>query len=131
MNLFTNLKAFRIFALCAFAAVLAAGALAAPDQTWTGTLVDSSCYLKEGASGNDHMGMKACGTACLKMGQPAGIVTADKKFFLLIVASPAVADYSGQPIRVSGSIKNGAIVVSKFEVKKGASWTVVKLPDMM
>jgi hypothetical protein len=127
------MKMVRILALCALVAgTVAAGYTA--DQTWTGSLVDASCYLKDGASmasGNDHMGTKSCGTTCLKLGQPAGIVTADKKFILLIVPSPSVAEYAGEPIRVTGTIKSGAIVVSKFEVKKGDGWKVVKLPAMM
>jgi hypothetical protein len=128
-----TMKMVRILALCALLGSAVPTGYAA-DQTWTGSLIDASCYLKDGASmasGNDHMGMKNCGTVCLKMGQPAGILTSDKKMILLIVPSPSVAEYVGQPIRVTGALKNGAIVVSKFEVKKGDGWKVVKLPEMM
>jgi hypothetical protein len=127
------MKAARILAVCAMMVSAAVYGHAA-DQTWTGSLVDASCYLKDGAamaSGNNHMGMKDCGTVCLKMGQPAGILTPEKKLILLIVPSPSVAEYVGEPIRVTGALKNGAIVVSKFEVKKGDGWKVVKLPEMM
>jgi len=129
------MKAIRTFAFWAVLALaLAAASNFAADQTWTGSLVDASCYLKDGASmasGNNHMGMKDCGTVCLKMGQPAGILTPEKKLILLILPSPAVADYVEQPIRVTGTLKNGAIVVTKFEVKKGDGWKTVKLPNMM
>jgi hypothetical protein len=123
----------RILAVGAMIAAATACACAA-DQTWTGSLVDASCYLKDGASmasGNNHMGMKDCGTVCLKMGQPAGILTPEKQLILLVLASPSVAEFVGQPIRVTGTLKNGAIVVTKFEVKKGAGWKTIKLPDMM
>lgn len=126
-------KRIRILAICAIVATASACAHAA-GQVWTGSLVDASCYLKDGASigsGNNHMGMKDCGTVCLKMGQPAGILTPEKKLILLVLASPAVAEFVGQPIRVTGTLKDGAIVVTKFEVKKGDSWKTIKLPDMM
>ena len=77
------------------------------------------------------MGMKQCGQACLKMGRPAGIVTADKKFFVLLAPSPDVADYVGQPIRVTGKLRNGSILVDKLEVKKSGNWVAVKLNTMM
>lgn len=127
------MKTARVLALCAWMAVAAVCGCAA-EGIWTGSLVDASCYLRDGAamaSGNNHMGMKDCGTVCLKMGQPAGILTPEKKLILLILPSPSVAEYVGEPIRVTGTLKNGAIVVSRFEVKKGDGWKVVKLPEMM
>jgi hypothetical protein len=65
------------------------------------------------------------------MGKPAGIVTADKKFFVLLAPSPDVAEFVGQTIRVTGKLKNGAILVDKLEVKKGSSWVAAKLSTMM
>ena len=117
--------------------LLLAGALggasrAEQNQTWTGSLVDASCYLTDSTqTGNEHMGMKQCGMACLKMGRPAGILTSDKKFFVLIAPSPDIADYVGQPIRVTGKIRNGSILVDKFEVKKSGAWVAIKLSAMM
>jgi hypothetical protein len=102
------------------------------NQVWTGSLVDASCYATDSAqSGDEHMGMKQCGQACLKMGRPAGIVTPDKKFFVLLAPSPDVADYVGQPIRVTGKLRNGSILVDKLEVKKSGAWVTVKLSTMM
>jgi hypothetical protein len=120
-----------VILLAAMAAVMAARATE-QNQVWTGSLVDASCYLTDDAqTGNDHMGMKECGMACLKMGRPAGIVTADKKFFVLIAPSPDLAGYVGQPIRVTGKLRGGSILVDKFEVRETAGWTVVKLSTMM
>lgn len=102
------------------------------NQIWTGSLVDASCYLTDNAqSGNEHMGMSQCGVACLKMGRPAGIVTAEKKFFVLIAPSPDIAEYVGQPIRITGKLRNGSILVDKLEVKKSNTWVAVKLSTMM
>jgi hypothetical protein len=129
------MKAIRTFASWAMLVLaLAAGSNFAADQTWTGSLIDARCYLKYGgsmASGNNHMGTNGCGTVCLRLGQPAALLTPAKKVILLVVPSPAVADYVGQPVRVTGTLKDGAIVVNKFEVKKGDVWKSVVLPNMM
>jgi hypothetical protein len=126
------MKIIPILALCALLASSARLGAAEQNQTWTGSLVDASCYLTDNMqAGNDHMGMKNCGAACLKMGRPAGIVTADKKFFVLIAPSPDLTEYVGQAIRVTGKIRNGSILVDKLEVKKGTDWVAVKLSVMM
>ena len=121
--------------------ILAAGALLAgavwyghaeQNQVWTGTLVDASCYLTDNTqTGNDHTGMKECGKACLQMGRPAGILTGDKTFFVLIAPSPDLANYVAQTVRVTGKLRNGSILVDKLEVKKGSGWATVKLSTMM
>jgi hypothetical protein len=122
----------RFLAVCVLLAGAAISMRAEQNQIWTGSLVDASCYMTDSAqANNDHMGMKSCGTACLKMGKPAGIVTADKKFFILLAPSPDIADYVGQPIRVTGKLRNGSILVDKLEVKKGTGWEPVKLSSMM
>src|SRR5580698_895213 len=115
------MKTMRIVAVLAFLAAVAGGAAlrAGENQVWTGSLVDASCYATDNTqSGDEHMGMKQCGQACLKMGRPAGIVTSDKKFFVLLAPSPDVAEYVGQPIRVTGKLRNGSILVDTFAVKK-------------
>jgi hypothetical protein len=102
------------------------------NQVWTGSLVDASCYLTDTTqTGNDHMDMKSCGTACLKMGRPAGMVTSDRKFFVLLAPSPDIAEFVGQTIRVTGKLRNGSILVDQLEVKKAAGWVTVKLSTMM
>ncbi|MGA2510432.1 MAG: hypothetical protein ABSG27_09380 [Candidatus Acidiferrales bacterium] len=126
------MKIARMLAVCVLLAGAARTFGAEQNQVWTGSLVDASCYTTDSAqSGNDHMGMKSCGTACLKMGRPGGIVTADKKFFVLLAPSPDMADYVGQTIRVTGKLRNGSILVDKLEVKKGTGWMEVKLSTMM
>jgi hypothetical protein len=126
------MKIARILAVCGLLAAMAAPLRAEQNQVWTGSLVDASCYLTDQAQGgNDHMGMKNCGTACLKMGRPAGLVTPDKKFFILAVPSPDIADYVGQTIRVTGKLRGGSILVDKLEVKKDGNWIVAKFNTMM
>jgi hypothetical protein len=126
------MKILRVLAVCGLLAAMMAPLRAEQNQVWTGSLVDASCYLTDQAqAGNDHMGMKSCGTACLKMGRPAGLVTPDKKFFILAVPSPDIAEYAGQTIRVTGKLRSGSILVDKLEVKKGGSWVSAKFNTMM
>ena len=127
-----GLKIIRILAIGALLASAASILRAEPNRIWTGTLVDASCYATDTTqSGNDHLDMKRCGTACLKMGKPAGIVTADKKFLVLLAPSPDIAEYVGQTIRVTGKFRNGAILVDKLEVKTNTGWITAKLSTMM
>ncbi|HEV7732053.1 MAG TPA: hypothetical protein VGR62_07820 [Candidatus Binatia bacterium] len=58
--------------------VLAAGAVA----TITGEVVEVSCFLQLGKRGDAH---RACGAACIRHGQPAGIVDAAGTLTLLFV----------------------------------------------
>ncbi len=126
------MKMIRIVTALALLVGMLGIARAEENQIWTGSLVDASCYLTDSSqSGNEHMGMKECGMACLKMGRPAGIVTPDKKFFVLVAPSPDIAEYVGQPIRVTGKLRNGSILVDKLEVKKPSGWVAVKLSAMM
>jgi len=128
------MKALRILAAVSLLSILLgySASRAEENQVWTGSLVDASCYMTDNTqTGNEHMGMKQCGTACLKMGRPAGIVTSDKKFFVLLAPAPDIADYVGQPIRVTGKLRNGSILVDKLEVKKSNAWVAVKLNTMM
>ena len=101
---------------------------AAEKSTWSGTLVDAYCYLQDNSNvGNDHSGVKDCGTDCLKNGRPAGLLTDDKKFFTIVAPAPALAKYVGQPIRVTGELYSGAIVADKLEVKQGGKWVAVDI----
>jgi ABC-type oligopeptide transport system substrate-binding subunit len=102
-------------------------AVSAADASYTGTLVDSKCYLAHGATTNDHGSNKGCGTLCLKGGTPGGLLTSDKKFYPLLAPSVALAPYVGEEIRVSGSMVSGSINVSKVEVNENGNWKEVKL----
>jgi hypothetical protein len=97
-----------------------------------GTLVDSKCYLMDNKdTGNDHGGMKGCGTMCLKGGNPAALVTKDKKFYALIVAAPVLASYVGQTLRVHGTLYGTALNVDKAEVLKDGKWVTIDIGQMM
>lgn len=103
----------------------------AESKTLEGQLVDSKCYLKMGMKGNDHGSMPGCGSACAKGGNPVGILTAEGKYTTLGVAAPAVADYVGQTVRASGTIKEGVFLPDKLEAKQGNAWKEIKLGPTM
>jgi hypothetical protein len=120
-------KVLLLSAFAALALVIAFSAVRAADMTYSGTLVDSKCYLAHGATTNDHGTNKGCGTLCLKGGTPGGLLTSDKKFYPLLAPSVALAPYVGEEIRVSGSMVSGSINVSKVEVNENGNWKEVKL----
>ncbi len=78
--------------------------------TVTGTLVDVACYLDDGDSGNDHMGMKKCGTECLKGGSPAGLLVGTK-LYILAFPAPAFADCVGKQVELTGDLYNSTNLI--------------------
>lgn len=121
-----------------FTALLLAALAASPalvgaqnQITVEGTLVDSKCYLGMGEKDEAHGQMAACGSMCLKGGQPAGLVTADDTFHVLVASSTALAPHVGHTVRVTGMVKNGALIVSKAERSANGSYTEIELPSMM
>ncbi len=75
----------------------------AAKATLTGTLVDVACYLDDNDTGNDHGGMKACGTECLKGGSPAGLLVG-KKLYILAFPAGVFATYVGQKMELTGTV---------------------------
>ena len=75
------------------ASAVGAICLYAAEKTVTleGTLVSSACYFENDShpTGNDMGGRKACGSECLKRGDPAGLVTKEKEFHVLAATSLA------------------------------------------
>lgn len=55
-------------------------AAAKKEVTIKGEIVDSGCYIADNKMGADH---KECADKCISSGMPLGLVTADKKFYLL------------------------------------------------
>ena len=99
--------------------------------TLKGTLVDTKCFLQDGEKGNDHEGMKACGTDCLKDGTPAGLLT-DKGLYILVFPSPTFADYVGKTLEVTGKVYGkGNLVPDKASVVEKGKKTAIKLKSMM
>jgi hypothetical protein len=126
----------RLLVLTAFvviAAYLYAADKAEKKTTLEGTLVSSACYLESDShpTGNDMGGKKACGSECLKRGDPAGLVTKEKEFHILVAPSVALAPYVGQQVRVTGTDHNGTVGVEKAEVAKDGGWEEINLKSKM
>lgn len=125
-------EAGRLMLFTGIAIAVLLSPLLAQSDTWEGTLVDSKCYLADNSlTGNDHGAMKECGTMCLKMGQPAGLVASDGSFHPIIASSLALAPYVGRPIRVQGTSHGDSIVATTIEVNASGTWQEVKLGGMM
>ncbi len=90
-------------------------------------LYGRKCYLRAGMTDNDHAGVKGCGTACVNAGNPIGLLTAEGKYYTLVIPAPQVAEHVGQTLRASGTIKSGSLVPDQLEMKEGGSWKEVKI----
>ncbi len=117
-------------ALVASALALSCMSATAEDNvTLEGTLVSSSCYLgsPNHPTGNDMGGRKGCGTFCLRRGDPAGLVTKENAFHVLVAASVVLAPYVGSQVRVTGVDHNGDIAVRKVELENNGTWKEIDL----
>ena len=114
--------------LLSLATILAVSPLAfAADHTdtWTGEIVDLACYVAQGAKGPDHAG---CAKACVKNGQPMGLLTDDGTLVLLAAdhkdGAPyeALKDLAGDRAEVAGTLaeKDGMKVVTVTGSKAAA-----------
>ena len=95
--------------------------------TVEGELVSAKCYLRADLTGNDHLGMTGCGTACVTSGNPVGLLTAAGKYYTLVMPAPEIADHIGRRLRASGTIKAGSVVPDKLEMEEGDSWKEVEI----
>jgi hypothetical protein len=124
----------RLLVLVAFA--VGASCLYAAEEkekvTLEGTLVSSACYLESDShpTGNDMGEQKGCGSRCLTHGDPAGLVTKEKQFHILVAPSLKLAPYVGQEVRVTGIDHNGVIAVEKAEVSKDGEWKEIELKSL-
>jgi hypothetical protein len=70
---------------------------------------------------------KGCGEFCLRHGDPAGLVTKDNEFHVLIASSLKFAPYVGSKVRITGIDHNGNIAVKRAEVSDGGAWKEIVL----
>ncbi|MDX1644520.1 MAG: hypothetical protein R3244_09215 [Thermoanaerobaculia bacterium] len=103
--------------LVALALVAAAPVVQAEEMSWTGEVLDLACYVAKGAHGADHAG---CAKACVKGGQPMGLLTEDGTVVLLAAnhddGAPyeALKDWAGSTVVVTGELveRDGMKLVS-------------------
>lgn len=127
----TSILTLALILVVAVGAAVAKSPAAKP-TTIEGTLVDTKCYFADAANrGNDHGPVKGCGTICAKAGSPVGILTTAGKHYALVVPAPAVAEFVGQTVRATGTVREGSFVPTKLEAKKGNNWQEIKLGGSM
>lgn len=123
------MRSVLVFSVVALMATV--GVTAQETVTVEGTLVDSSCYLGMGMTQNDHGNMEACGTACLRMGQPGGIVTSDGTFHAIVAPASKLAPHAGHTVRITGMLKEGVIMATKAEMNANGRYTEFDIKGMM
>ncbi len=114
---------FIMIAAAGMIAMIAAGANPQGTKKITGEVVDVSCYVAEGARGEGH---KACATACLKAGEPGGILEEKTGNVYLVVtgdhSNPAtkLLPHVAKTVEVTGTInKRGGIrTIDITEIKE-------------
>ena len=81
---------------------------AAGEQTITGEVIDTSCYLQHGDStGETH---RACAVECARQGVPLGLLTPSGTIYLPIAMTHKDAynkpllPYAGRKVRVKGRV---------------------------
>ena len=87
------------------------------EGSWTGEVIDLACYVGSGGQGAEH---SDCAKACIKGGQPMGLLTDDGTLVLLAADSKdgqpyeALKDMAGDKASVSGTLakKDGMKVVT-------------------
>lgn len=100
-------------------------------QTLTGEVVDISCYLQLGKTGEKHID---CGSKCARSGQPVGLLTAKKELYVLMAEEhhprrdgqadirSTMANFMGKQVTVTGMVqqrKEGkAVFVSYMDLAK-------------
>jgi len=80
----------------------------AKPASWTGEIVDMSCYTGHGATGEKHG--HECGAKCVANGTPMGLLTSNGKVMLLVLdhdnADPynACKGWVGDKVEVTGTL---------------------------
>lgn len=103
----------------------------AKPMTISGELVDISCYMQLGKTGEKHID---CGSKCARSGQPVGILTANKDLYIVVAEEhhprrdgqadirEQLAANMGKQVAATGMVqhtKQGrAIFVSAVDLKK-------------
>ena len=115
-----RLTAFAVLTLLAAVAPVAQAA----EMTWSGEVLDLSCYVAQGAKGDDHAG---CAKKCVKGGQPMGLLAEDGTVVLLAAdhkdGAPyeALKDWAGEMVEVSGELtERDGLKVVKVTASKAA-----------
>lgn len=93
-------------------------------KTIKGEVIDISCYVTAGAKGEDH---KTCALACIKAGEPAGILEEGTgKVYLIITSdhmtnpSEKILPFVAKTVEATGTIaeKSGISTIDIKDIKE-------------
>ena len=105
--------------------ILIGASMPAADQTWTGRISDDKCgashdqmiaasnkelHTISGAAEHD------CTLACIKDAAKYVFITNGKVYKIANQSLPALPQYAGQPLQVSGDLQGETITISKVTV---------------
>lgn len=100
-------------------ATLAGAPLA--QQTWTGTISDSSCKGHHEPGGEAGLPDKPndCVLACVRGGSKFVLVTDDKKMFLIAKQDdPLLQKHAAAKVTVTGTLANDVLTIANIELAK-------------
>jgi len=128
-------------ALSVLAVLVFSGRAFAVEKTIKGEVIDVSCYVAEGAKGDAH---KECAIACIKAGQPAGILEegtgkvyiAAKEEDHMKNPGTELLPYVAKMVEVKGNVnERGTVAIIDVkeikEIRNAASMTEEKSSGMM
>jgi len=111
-----------LFTLLTIAALLCGGAaLFADEGSWTGEVLDLTCYERNGAHGPDHA---SCAQRCLNNGNEVALLVDGELVKVDAAASDAEAiktlrEHGGKNVKVTGSAKEAdgttTVTIQKVE----------------
>ena len=90
-------------------------------RTVTGEVLDLTCYLGHGASGEEHAN---CAKTCIESGLPVGLKGQDGKTYLVVgdhkPVNKQLAAYAGQTVTLRGKVtmQDGIHLLSNAELVK-------------
>ena len=121
MNMKSKTLIKSLVAATVFAVMGGSFALAQENTSIKGEVVDLMCYLDHGAHGDKHA---SCAEKCIKSGGPVGILTADKKLYLVIgehkPMNDELAALAGKTVTLTGKVvsRDGMNMIESAVVSK-------------
>jgi hypothetical protein len=107
-------------AIFLFATLFAATLTFAAEQTWSGTISDSSCGHSH-KSAIEHAGKKLsehdCTVACVKNGGKYVFVVGSKTYEIANQDFGALEEHAGHKVQLTGEANGDAITVTKISMK--------------
>ena len=111
-TIISSLAVSSLLLACAF---LAGAPVAAQQQTWTGMISDSQC----GGNHGSEVDVKECTLKCIREGFKYVLAT-DNGTHVVPIANQdfaALQTFAGDTVKVTGDVKDGAIVIAKIELE--------------